>query len=450
MRDGRNPLNTRTLNRDYISLIKSNKSSRKEYAEIAELFKFEAAKYHKRLPTEFLFVPKIYTSEIVRRFQTLVAQCYAILTKITDRYIADEDYRRLFGFPAPIEEMILAPAGYACPIPLMRMDVFFDEDTGEFKFCEFNTDGTSGMHEEMVISSRLMESGAYKEFSRQHKITQYPLVDGWIDVFLNIYSGYAGKKENPTFAIADFTESGVTEEFETFRQGFEARGYPTVIADVRQLTYDGRHLYKDKTRIDAVYRRAVTDELAAKIESVQPLKKAILDQNVCLIGHIKTQIAHNKILFYLINKEQTLSMMTEEEKNFIRKHFPFTAKLSESDHDEKDVLSDKDAWVIKPTNLYASKNVSVGKDMTEAQWRQAYAFGKENGYILQSFTPPYESENCYFGQNGRLICGKFMNMAGLYVYGGKFSGVYSRASRRPTISSNYGGFSLGTLFAESE
>jgi glutathionylspermidine synthase len=94
----------------------------------------------------------------------------------------------LFGFPAFIEEMILAPAGYGCPIPLMRMDVFFDEDTYDFKFCEFNTDGTSGMHEEMIISSRLAETRAFEAFANGRAFRQYPLVEGWIDAFTEIYT----------------------------------------------------------------------------------------------------------------------------------------------------------------------------------------------------------------------------------------------------------------------
>ncbi len=443
-------MNTCAINQAYIAAIKNSAASQREYAAIAEGFEKEAETYKKHLPTKFLFAPKIYTPEIEGRFQTLVEQCYAILTKITNRYLEDASYRKLFGFPAPIEEMILAPAGYACPIPLMRMDIFFNEDTYDFKFCEFNTDGTSGMHEEMLISSRLTQTSAFQKFAHGRPFRQYPLVEGWIDAFSDIYARYPGRRAQPTFAIADFLESGVTEEFETFRNGFEARGCHTLIADIRALRYDGKHLYLGETRIDAIYRRAVTDEIAQKIEEIAPFRKAVLDGNVCLVGHIKTQIAHNKILFYLIRQNETLSMMTHKEKEFILKHFPYTARLDGGGYDEGDVLGNKDEWVIKPTNLYASKNVSVGKDMTEAQWRQAYTDGRANGYILQSFMPPYESDNCYFDKDGRMTCGKFMNMAGLYVYGGRFSGVYSRASMRPTISSNYGGFSLGTLFMGSK
>jgi hypothetical protein len=206
------------------------------------------------------------------------------------------------------------------------------------------------------------------------------------------------------------------------------------VADIRALRYDGKHLYLGETRIDAIYRRAVTDEIAQKIEAISPFRKAVLDGNICLIGHIKTQIAHNKILFYLIRQDETLSMMTPQEKAFILKHFPCTSKLDSNGYDEDDVLGTKDGWVIKPANLYASQNVSVGKDMTEAQWRQAYADGRKNGYILQSFIQAYESDNCFFDKSGRLTCGKFMNMAGLYVMAaGSAASIRGRACGRRSL-----------------
>ena len=36
-------------------------------------------------------------------------------------------------------------AGYDCQIPLARVDIFLDEDSGSYSFCELNTDGSAGM-----------------------------------------------------------------------------------------------------------------------------------------------------------------------------------------------------------------------------------------------------------------------------------------------------------------
>ena len=47
---------------------------------------------------------------------------------------------------------------YDCNIPIARIDIFYDEETGGFKFCEFNTDGTSAMNED-----RELKIEAYRE-----------------------------------------------------------------------------------------------------------------------------------------------------------------------------------------------------------------------------------------------------------------------------------------------
>ncbi len=440
-------MKTREINQEYIQIIKNNyNKSLHESNVLKAYFELEAQKYGKRIATDFLFVPKFYTQEILKEFKNLVKNCYSILLKIIERYFIDDSYRKLFDYSENLEKMILSPSNYDCQIPLMRMDVFFSEDNGEFKFCEFNTDGTSGMHEEMLISSRLMDSTAYKIFSANKSALRFSLVDEWVDAFCSIYNTYKYKEDNPTIAIVDFLESGVSEEFDVFKSKFIEKGYNTIIADIRDLRCEKDKLYYKNTAIDAVYRRAVTDEIMRKSDSAKGFIQSALNSKTCIIGHMRTQIAHNKILFNIINTDETLSFMNSNEMQFIKMHFPYTTRLSSCDFDDEKIIQNKNAWVIKPTDFYASQNVSVGKDLKQSEWEKALQNGKQNGYILQSFCEPYKSENCRFDKDGNLICDSYMNMTGLYVYRGKFAGVYSRASTKATISSNYGGFSLGTLF----
>ncbi len=51
-----------------------------------------------------------------------------------------------------LEELILNRPTYYSPIPIARIDIFYNEKTGDFKFCEFNTDGTSAMNEDRKLN----------------------------------------------------------------------------------------------------------------------------------------------------------------------------------------------------------------------------------------------------------------------------------------------------------
>ena len=184
----------------------------------------------------------------------------------------------------------------------------------------------------------------------------------------------------------------------------------------------------------------------AKKETCQDFIQSILEEAVCVIGHPRTQIAHVKLHYIILSLPETQAFLTDYEIEFIKKHIPFTTMLENGNYDRDKVLKHKDDWVIKPSDMYASKNVCVGKNMTDEEWSEAFERGVRNNYLLQSYYEPYHSENAYFDVEGNLVVDQFRNITGLYVFNGKFSGVFSRISTKAIISSNYQGLSLGSMF----
>ena len=51
--------------------------------------------------------------------------------------------------------MIMRDPGYACSIPMLRIDVLYNEENNNFYFVELNTDGTTGMNEDRVLNEAL-------------------------------------------------------------------------------------------------------------------------------------------------------------------------------------------------------------------------------------------------------------------------------------------------------
>lgn len=440
-------MKTRDINKKYIRLLKEHHTENlRDTENIKRRLKEDADKFN-TLPVEFLNVPKIITREIHEDFKRISDITYLILTKIIKGYLADKEYRRIFGFSPLTEQLILSHCGYEALLPIVRIDVFYNEDNGAFKFCEFNSDGSSGMAEEMDIADGLSTTHAYKNMEKEFLFCRYNLYEGFIDEFLKIYDSYENKVANPVIAITDFLESGVSNEFEVFRERFEARGYKCVIADIRDLKFVKEKLMYKGEVIDAVYRRAVTGEMEQKKYLIPDFIKAVLSGKVCVIGHIRTQVAHVKVLFAIMRDKMTQKLLTDEENEFIKKHIPFTAELTSGDYNYNEVLADKDRWVIKPSDKYASKDVVLGVEVTHEKWKETLAKGVKNRYLLQEFIKPYKSENCYY-DGDKLIEGNFGNIIGLYIYNGKFSGIFTRAGQRATISAQSGGFSLGSIFIE--
>ena len=395
---------------------------------------------------ECLYMPKLFSERAFDHLKNQAKTIYDILTKVTQQYLDNPNYRKHFSFSPELENLILSEVGYPCLLPIMRADIFFNEEDFSFKFCEFNTDGTSGMNEVREIENAVKKTDAYLQMQKKYKLENFELMKSWIREFMDIYRTYDKNVETPHIAIADFTEFGFSSEFVEFEKLFKSAGHNISICEIRDLSYDGQSLKTPKgEKIDVIYRRAVTGDIMTHINDVKPFIQAVKDNNVCLIGHFRTQIAHNKIIFEILNKPETLSFLTESEQDFIKNHIPKTFILSKGNFDLDEILNNKDKWVIKPSDLYASKGVFVGLDLTREEWEKAVTDNLNTEYILQEYCVPYRSNNLDFTATVNPEFKMYNNTTGLFIYNGKLQGLYSRAGLKGDVSTRGGGFSMASV-----
>ncbi|MCL1913284.1 MAG: hypothetical protein FWG10_05265 [Eubacteriaceae bacterium] len=443
-------MNTKQLNDEYIEIVKKHlDQSQKDSSRLEKYLKDEADEFG-FIPVDFMFAPKLFNENNKQDFQAACAMMDNILGKVSKEYFENPEFRKVYQFTKLEEELILSECNYDVFIPISRIDIFYDEINGNYKYCEFNTDGTSGMAEEMAIADYLMESKAMEVFSSIHKVYRYNLYDIIIDAIEEAYSTYKYKKENPCIAIVDFMESGVRNEFYQFQLNFERRGYEAVIADIRNLDFDGENLWFDGKQIDLVYRRAVTGEIIEKQEQATTFIEAVLSGKICCIGHPRTQLAHVKEVFSVLQSKEAEALFTAEERAYIAEHFPFTTRLRASNYDYNEVLLNRELWVIKPSDLYASKEVSIGIACSNEEWREAVENGIVNDYLLQEYIEPYKTKNCYFNKEGKLVEGFYGNMVGIYMLCGKYAGAFVRQGANAIISASHQGFSVGTMMVDEK
>lgn len=416
--------------------------------EISNYIQNSTAKYHGRC-VRTLYIPKLFTLDEVALFDRLIETLYGIFYKVMEQYRVDADYRKLFGFDERLEKLILREPTYDCPLPIARIDIFLNEETGDFHFCEFNTDGSSAMNEDRELNNAIKLTKAYQEFAVKHELKTFELFDSWVEEFLAIYATYKHKKENPHVAIVDFMESATNEEFKIFAKAFERKGISVEICEIRDLTYENGVLRSPAgIGIDAIYRRAVTSDIMKYYDAVQPFICAVVEEKVCLIGDFRTQIAHNKVLYKILHDERTKAFLTEEENAYVKAHVPFTASLEDGKFDYEEVISHKNNWIIKPEDSYGSKGVHAGVECTDAEWKQFVDECMNQGYILQQFCMPYESMNIDLVKDDDAPFRPYCNLTGLFVYNGKFKGCYSRISQSEIISTQYSEMALPTIVVQ--
>ncbi len=437
------------LEQEYIQSIEADRKAHYESGQKAlEYIENSSARYHGRC-VRTLYVPKLFEERDVANFKALLGTLYGIFDKVIDRYLADEDYRRLFGFDPRLEELICLPARYPCRLPVARIDIFYDEITGDFKFCEFNTDGTSAMNEDRELNIAVQRTLAYQQFAENHELCTFELFDTLAAELKAIYDSTENASSCPHAAIVDFMDYATENEFKVVAESLRRVGCTAEICEIRELTFDGQALYSPSGRkIDMIYRRAVTCDIMEHYEEVQPLIQAVKAGAVCILGDFRTQVVHNKIFYKVVQMEETLSMLTEAEQQFVQQHFPYTQSFVKELVPLEKVLNHREGWILKPEDSYGSKGVYAGVEYSQEEWEKLVPQQYNRHYIVQEFCQPYRTINIDLMKREEAQFGDYSNITGLYVYHGRFYGIYSRIAECSVISTQYSEMSIATILVK--
>ena len=410
---------------------------------------------------ESTFVPRLFDRPTYEAMKRTAETAHRILVKVIEHYLTDPAYRRVFDFDPRLEELICLPRGYNSVLPFARVDTFLNEDNLRCKFCEFNADGSSGMNENREITASIAQSETFKEFASRHRVETCELFESWVSTFLGIYSTYKHKVARPRVAIVDFLENAVVDEFHVFAKLFEARGVECVVADVRELTFDGEALRDaDGKRIDAIWRRCVTNDVMDRWEESQQLVAAVRAEKVALIGSFAGHIVHDKQIFKALFDPATQAFLTADEVSFVEETVPLTAFLDDDQVNIPQIRANKEEWIIKPTDHYGADNVYAGCFVSQKEWEDLvdrFANGRAGyPFVVQRYIRPYQTatlppdagiENMA-DSDVRNEPQEYNNLNGLYLYDGEFTGVFSRLGPLPTISKDMQGITAATIWVD--
>jgi uncharacterized circularly permuted ATP-grasp superfamily protein len=192
------------------------------------------------------------------------------------------------------------------------------------------------MNEDREINNAVRQSDAFIEFCKTHDVRSFELFDSWVNEFVKIFESYNGENREAAkkslFVITDFMEKSTPNEFIEFQKAFLRAGYACEICEIRDLKYEGGALRTaEGKKIDAVYRRAVTCDIMRHKDDVKAFLQAARENAVCIIGHFRTQVIHNKAVFKILHMPETLSFLTPSEREYVTRHIPeriYTARAA--------------------------------------------------------------------------------------------------------------------------
>ncbi|MCH4888167.1 hypothetical protein EZV73_11320 [Acidaminobacter sp. JC074] len=435
------------INKEMMAFALENRQAIEEdYKKTYEAVGNSGAVYKgKQLP--YLYYPSIYSAEDVKNFEKLTEDIYKIVNKSIDIYLNHPEVRPVWGFDKRLEDLILIPHRFKAKVPMGRFDFFYYPD-GTYKFCELNTDGTSAMNEETPLTDVLLNNFAMKHFSEKYTIERYELYQSWVDEVASIYKEFIENggqaSEKPMVIIMDFMSKGSPLEFEVFKETFIKSGFDCEIVSPDELKYSDGYLYTNGKKVDIIYRRLVTRDMMDHYDELGDLIEGIKANKTCIIGSIKSQIVHTKKYFEALHHETVRKYFTKEELDYIDACIPYTrALIMEENMDE--YVENKDKYIIKPIDYYASKGVFAGKEYDADKWRYMLEDCCKEGYIIQEFCDKSNNENLYFDEDGHFEVKTVNNITGLFLYNEKLKGIFTRAGFNAVISDLNDGYSLSSL-----
>ena len=105
-----------------------------------------------------------------------------------------------------------------------------------------------------------------------------------------------------------------------------------MLADPRDLEFDGKSLIAHGKKIDLVYRRVLINDIVARPQECAALVKAYEANAICMTNTFRCKIPHVKAFFAVLTDEQNAKLFSRDEQQLIRNHIPWTRVVTDVSH----------------------------------------------------------------------------------------------------------------------
>jgi hypothetical protein len=351
------------------------------------------------------------------------------------------------------ERLVRLPAGNGPASTASRVDAFLLLES--LKFTEYNGESPAGSGYTETLSEIFRGLPVMKEFAEQFDIHSYPLSARLLDALIGTYRDWGGTSQQPQMLIVDWKEVPTWSEFEILKERFEALRVPVVLADPRELEWDGKTLSAKGKKIDLVYRRALINDIVARPKECAALVKAYEAQAVCVANNFRCKIPHVKAFFAVLTEQKNANLFSSEELEVIQRHVPWTRVVEDLRTDYQGepialldyIRNNQKDLVLKPSDEYGGTGVTLGWEVDVKQWEKSIQealpggkSAKEHGcWIVQEKIAMRRGEFPYIGADGTVEFRDMLVDLAPYMFRGKLAGFLTRLSASSLANVTSGG-----------
>jgi hypothetical protein len=395
----------------------------------------------------------------VRRVSETIA---AVAERVTTAALNDNSLFAQFHLRPEEERLARLPAGPGPASTASRLDAFLLPDS--LKFTEYNGESPAGAGYSETLSDIFRKLPVMEEFAKRYEVHSYPLSAKLLDALIATYVEWGGKTSRPQMAIVDWKEVPTWSEFEILQERFEAMGVPVVLADPRELEFDGKQLAAKGKKIDFVYRRVLINDIVARPTECAALVKAYETGTVCVANNFRCKIPHVKAFFAVLTDAKNAGLFSAEERDVIRQHVPWTRVVQDvkSDYGGKPiellkyVRKRRNDLVLKPSDEYGGMGVTLGWETDAKHWEHAIEQALPGGekakahgcWIVQERIPVSRDVFPHIGAGNKVDFRKMLVDFAPYLFRGKLAGFLTRLSATGLANVTSGGGQIPSFRVE--
>ena len=362
------------------------------------------------------------------------------------------------------ERLVRLPAGKGPASTASRVDAFLLPES--LKFTEYNGESPAGSGYTETLSEIFRGLPVMKEFAEQFAIHSYPLSARLLDALIGTYRDWGGTSERPQMLIVDWKEVPTWSEFEILKERFEALRVPVILADPRELEWDGKQLSAKGKKIDLVYRRVLINDIVARPKECAALVKAYEAQAVCVANNFRCKIPHVKAFFAVLTEQRNAKLFSSEELDVIQRHVPWTRVVEDVKTDYQGqpielldyIRKNQKDLVLKPSDEYGGTGVTLGWEVDARHWGKSIqgalpggTSAQEHGsWIVQEKIAMRRGEFPYIGADGKVEFRDMLVDLAPYMFRGKLAGFLTRLSASSLANVTSGGGQIPAFRVESK
>ena len=384
----------------------------------------------------------------------IVAEAIAGLgERVTTAALGDKNLFAQFHLRPEEERLARLPTGYGLASTASRLDAFLLPDS--LKFAEYNGESPAGAGYAETLAEIFRTEPVMGKFAKRFEVHSYPLSAKLLDALILTYLDWGGTSKRPQMAIVDWKEVPTWSEFEIFQARFEKMGMPVVLADPRDLVFDGKKLTAHGKKIELLYRRVLINDIVARPKECEALVKAYAANAVCVANTFRCKIPHMKAFFAVLTDERNAALFSHDEREVIKRHIPWTrvvADVKTAHYDQPVELlpfirKNRENLVLKPSDEYGGTGVTLGWETDETAWDSAIekgvsaamAGGNSGCWVVQERIPIRREVFPYINATGNVEFRDMLVDFAPYLFRGKLCGFLTRLSATGLANVTSGG-----------